>query len=106
MLSHLAGATNRADIRRLRALEGERREMSEKLEAMQLRSSEREDEHRRLAREQAALVREVEESAAGCGGGGGPHRGDGATRARIRAGPGNFVGYAPAAPLWNRSWRM
>ena len=59
MLSHLAGATNRADIRRLRALEGERREMSEKLAAMQLRLSEREDEHRRLAREQAALVREL-----------------------------------------------
>ena len=59
MLSHLAGATNRADIRRLRALECERRELSEQLAAMQLRLSQREDEHRRLAREQAALVREL-----------------------------------------------
>ena len=48
MLSHLAGATNRADIRRLRALEGERQELSEQLAAARCRSSEREAEHRRL----------------------------------------------------------
>ena len=48
MLSHLAGATNRADIRRLRALEGERRELAEQLAAARCRSSEREAEHRRL----------------------------------------------------------
>ena len=57
MLSHLAGATNRADIRRLRALEVERRELSERLAAIHTRLSEREEEHRRIAREQAALVR-------------------------------------------------
>ena len=48
MLSHLAGATNRADIRRLRALEGERQELAEQLAAARCRSSEREAEHRRL----------------------------------------------------------
>lgn len=59
MLSHLAGATNRADIRRLQALESERRELSEKLAAMVRRLSEREDEHRRHEREQDALAREL-----------------------------------------------
>ena len=59
MLSHLAGATNRADIRRLQALELERRELSEQLAAMYRRLSEREDEHRRLEREQDALAREL-----------------------------------------------
>ena len=48
MLSHLAGATNRADIRRLRALEGERQELAEQLAVARCRSSEREAEHRRL----------------------------------------------------------
>ena len=59
MLSHLAGATNRADIRRLQALESERRELSERLAAMDRRLSEREDEHRRHEREQDALAREL-----------------------------------------------
>ena len=49
MLSHLAGATNRADIRRLRTLEGERRELSEQLAAARQRLSEREVENRNLA---------------------------------------------------------
>ena len=48
MLSHLAGATNRADIRRLRASEGERQELAEQLAVARCRSSEREAEHRRL----------------------------------------------------------
>ena len=59
MLSHLAGATNRADIRRLRALEFERRALSEQLAAMQQRLSDRDDEHRRLAREQADRLMEL-----------------------------------------------
>ena len=48
MLSHLAGATNRADIRRLRALEVERQELAEQLATARCRLSEREAEQRRL----------------------------------------------------------
>ena len=59
MLSHLAGATNRADIRRLRTLEGERRKLSEQLTDARRRLSERESEHRRLAEEHAIEVREL-----------------------------------------------
>ena len=59
MLSHLAGATNRADIRRLRALEDERRELSEQLASVRGRMSEREVEHRRLAEANQAEVREL-----------------------------------------------
>ena len=54
MLSHLAGATNRADIRRLRALEGERQELTEQLTAARDRLLEREAEHRCLAEEHHA----------------------------------------------------
>ena len=57
MLSHLAGATNRADIRRLRLLEGERQELSEQLAAARQRLSEREVEHRNLATEHGNEVR-------------------------------------------------
>lgn len=60
MLSHLAGATNRADIRRLRALEVERQELAEQLAATRCRLSEREAEQRRLTQtheaEQRALT--------------------------------------------------
>ena len=59
MLSHLAGATNRADIRRLRALEGERQELSERLTAVTRRLSESEAGHRRLAEDHQAEKREL-----------------------------------------------
>ena len=59
MLSHLAGATNRADIRRLRTLEGERRELSEQLADARGRLLEREAEHRRLAEERDVELREL-----------------------------------------------
>ena len=59
MLSHLAGATNRADLRRLRALEGERQELTEQLAAARRRSSEREAELRRLAEDHGTETREL-----------------------------------------------
>ena len=59
MLSHLAGATNRADIRRLRALESERQELAEQLAAARRRSSEREAEFRRLAEDHGTETREL-----------------------------------------------
>ena len=59
MLSHLAGATNRADIRRLRALEGERRELTEQLAAVRSRLSDSEAGHRRLAEDRQAERREL-----------------------------------------------
>ena len=59
MLSHLAGATNRADIRRLRALEGERQELSEQLAAVRRRLSESRSEHRRAAEDHQAEKREL-----------------------------------------------
>ena len=59
MLSHLAGATNRADIRRLRALEDERRELSEQLAAARGQMSDREVEHCRLAEAHQAEVRDL-----------------------------------------------
>ena len=59
MLSHLAGATNRADIRRLRALEGERQELSEQLADARHRLLEREAEHRRLAGEREVELRDL-----------------------------------------------
>ena len=54
MLSHLAGASNRGDIRRLNALEDERRTLSEALAAARRRLSENETELRRLAERRAA----------------------------------------------------
>lgn len=57
MLSHLAGATNRADIRRLRALEAERQELTEQLAAAMRRLSASEAGHRRLAEEHQAETR-------------------------------------------------
>ena len=61
MLSHLAGATNRADIRRLRLLEDERRGLSEQLAAARRRLSEREVESRALATEHENEVRALRE---------------------------------------------
>ena len=59
MLSHLAGATNRADIRRLRALECERQEMSEQLAGARRRLSEREAERQRLVEDHLAEMRDL-----------------------------------------------
>ena len=59
MLSHLAGATNRADIRRLRALEGERQKLSEQIAGARRRLSEREADHRRLTEGHEAEMREL-----------------------------------------------
>ena len=59
MLSHLAGATNRADIRRLRSLEGERQELSEQLAGARRRSLEREAEHRRFTEERDVKLRDL-----------------------------------------------
>ena len=59
MLSHLAGATNRADIRRLRVLEGEQQALSKQLVAARHRLSEREAEHRRLAEDHQTGIREL-----------------------------------------------
>ena len=50
MLSHLAGAANRADIRRLVALERENEELRERAERQQLRSQEALDERDDLVR--------------------------------------------------------
>ena len=57
MLSHLVGATNRADIQRLRALEGERQALSEQLGAVRRRLSESQSEHRRVAESHQAEKR-------------------------------------------------
>lgn len=57
MLSHLAGATNRADIRRLRALEVERQELADQLAAARCRLSEREAEQRCLTQTHEAEMR-------------------------------------------------
>ena len=59
MLSHLAGATNRADIQRLRALEGERQELSEQLAATRRRLFESQAEHRCDADDHQAEKREL-----------------------------------------------
>ena len=59
MLSHLAGATNRADIRRLRALEGERQELSEQLADVRRRLSDSQSEQRRVAEDHRAETREL-----------------------------------------------
>ena len=59
MLSHLAGATNRADIRRLRALEGERQELTEQLAAARRRLFETQAEHRCVTDDHEAEKREL-----------------------------------------------
>ena len=59
MLSHLAGATNRADIRRLRVLEGERQELTEQLAATRRRLFESQAEHRRVADDHQVQMREL-----------------------------------------------
>ena len=57
MLSHLVGASNRADIRRLNALEGERGALSEDLAAARRRLSEHDAETRRMVERHATEVR-------------------------------------------------
>ena len=59
MLSHLAGATNRADIRRLRALEGERQELSGQLTDAMGRLAESEARNRRIAEDHEVEKREL-----------------------------------------------
>ncbi len=57
MLSHLVGAANRADIRRLVALERENQELRERLERQQLRAQETATEHvQELAKMQGRLI--------------------------------------------------
>jgi hypothetical protein len=61
MLSHLVGAANRADIRRLVALEKENAELREKMERQQIRlqelSEERDASHRQLSEQALQLDR-------------------------------------------------
>jgi Membrane-bound metallopeptidase len=57
MLSHLVGAANRADIRRLMKLETERDALADKLSAAKRRLAEQERDARRLVDQQAAEVR-------------------------------------------------
>lgn len=59
MLSHLAGATNRADIRRLRILEGERQELGEQLASARRRLFESQTAHRCIVDEHQAEKREL-----------------------------------------------
>jgi hypothetical protein len=58
MLSHLVGASNRADVRRLRALETERDALADALGKTKRRLSEREQDLRRLVEQHAADVRD------------------------------------------------
>ena len=57
MLSHLLGASNRADIRRLNALERERQELSDALPGLRRQLSERDAQARRLQGELAGEAR-------------------------------------------------
>ena len=63
MLSHLVGASNRGDIRRLNALEGERRTLFEELAVAGRRLSEHDAETRRLVERHAAEVRALKSRA-------------------------------------------
>ena len=63
MLSHLVGASNRGDVRRLNALEGEREALSEDLAAARRRLSKHDAETRRLVERQAAEVRTLKHRA-------------------------------------------
>ena len=63
MLSHLVGASNRGDIRRLNALEGEREALSEDLAAARRRLSEHDAETRRMVERHATEVRRLESRA-------------------------------------------
>lgn len=60
MLSHLVGSSNRADVRRLRALETERDALADELGKTRRRLSEREQELRGLAEQHAADVRDLD----------------------------------------------
>ena len=57
MLSHLLGASNRADIQRLKALERERQELSDAVSGLRRQLSERDVEARRLQGELASEAR-------------------------------------------------
>lgn len=57
MLSHLVGAANRADIRRLMSLEGERDELADTLAAARRRIAEQERDTRRLIEQHATELR-------------------------------------------------
>ena len=57
MLSHLLGASNRADLRKLNALEKEREPLSDELARVRRRTAERDAEARRFA---ASLAREAQ----------------------------------------------
>ena len=63
MLSHLVGASNRGDIRRLNALEGECGALSEDLAAARRRLSEHDAETRRMVERHATEVRRLESRA-------------------------------------------
>ncbi len=63
MLSHLAGASNRGDIRRLNTLEGERRTLFEELTVARRQLSEHDIETRRLAERHAAEVQVLKRQA-------------------------------------------
>lgn len=56
MLSHLVGAANRADVRRLVAIERENAELRERLDRLQLRLDEAAREREQLQAERAALA--------------------------------------------------
>ena len=63
MLSHLVGASNRADIRRLSALEEERRALTEELAAAREQLSAKDAQAHRIVERHAAEVRELENRA-------------------------------------------
>ena len=59
MLSHLVGASGRANIRRLRALEGERDSVANELARAKRRLAERDRDVRRLVEQHAAEIRDL-----------------------------------------------
>lgn len=56
VLSHIAGAANRADIRRLKEVQAENRSLSEQLAGLRRRMAAQQDEHRRAAESHAREV--------------------------------------------------
>ena len=97
MLSHLLGASNRADIRRLRFLEREREALSEELAGSRRRSAERDAELRQLhdERNREAESARATETRLGRGAGTGAR----AHRRRPRSGPSKRENDALAARL-------
>ena len=61
MLSHLVGASNRADIRRLKVLEGDNGVLMDQLEAAKRRLSEKDAEFRHLLARHALEIRDLNE---------------------------------------------